>query len=150
MTSRPLPSRWLALSCAGVLALAPALSHAAEPNVGADPEAPQHERGRKLLIAGGVLGGVGLMATTLGFGIHGGIHLGNPGPGQQINSDDPASGRSLVRTANAMLMVGGIGASLLITGVILAAIGGSSLRKARASRVTGMVGPRSLSLIVRF
>lgn len=150
MTYQTLSSRWLALSCAGALALGPALSHAAEPKVGAGPDSPRHERARKLLIAGGVLGGVGLVATTIGFGIYGGIHLGNPGPGQQLNADDPTTARSLVRTANAMQMVGGIGASLLITGVILAAIGGSSLRKARASRVTGMVGPRSLSLIVRF
>lgn len=150
MNYQTLPSRWLALSCAGALALAPALSHAAEPNVGAAPEGPRPERARKLLIAGGVLGGVGLVATALGFGIHGGIHLGNPGPGQEIQTDDPANGRGLVRTANTMLTVGGIGASLLITGAILAAIGGSSMRRARASRVSGMVGPRSLSLMVRF
>jgi hypothetical protein len=141
-------NRWAVASCAIALALAPVTSSASEPRIGSDDVQPRLERGRRLLISGGVIGGVGLLATTLGFGILGGIHMGNPGPGMSLEAE-PGEARQLLRTANSMMLLGSIGASLLVTGAILAATGGHQLRRARG-RVAGFVGPRSLGLVVRF
>lgn len=49
-----------------------------------------------------------------------------------------------------MEMVGAIGASMLIPGIVLAAFGGHALRKARASRFSAAFGPRSVGLALRF
>lgn len=118
--------------------------------MGPDDAQPRLERGRKLLISGAVIGGVGLLATTLGFGIYGGIHLGNPGPGKELVGDDFEQARGTLRAANTTMLVGAVGASMLVTGAILALTGGLDLRRARQSRVAGFVGPRSLGLVVRF
>jgi hypothetical protein len=139
----------IVVSCSLVLALGPTTARAAEPQSDSVQQ-PQSERARKLLIAGGVLGGIGLVATSIGFGVLGGIHMGNPGIGKSLEFDDPAQGRHLVRTANTMEVVGSLGASVLLTGVILAVVGGVKLRRARATRVSAAIGPRSVGLVVRF
>lgn len=136
-------SRLVVAACSATLVFAPLTGRAAEPLV--DSAQPHPERGRRLLISGGVLGGVGLIATTVGFGIFGGIHMGNPGPGLSIEAPDPSQARGMLSAANTSMVVGAIGASLLLTGVLLAGLGGSSVRKARAARFARVVGPTGLT-----
>lgn len=116
---------------------------AAEPRV--DSGQPDPARGRRLLIAGGVIGGVGLIATTVGFGIFGGIHMGNPGPGLSLEAPDRSQARGMLTAANTSMVVGAIGATLLLTGALLAGLGGDSVRKARAARFARVVGPTGLT-----
>ena len=113
-------------------------------------EAPTLARGRELLISGGIIGGVGLLTMTVGFGVLGGIHLGNPGPKMVLEFDDLNQGRRVLRTANAMAIVGVVGATMSVTGVILGAVGGTIRWRGRRSRLSGMLGPGSAGLSIRF
>ncbi len=108
------------------------------------------DRGRRLLISGGVVGGLGLLSMTVGFGVLGGIHLGNPGPRMVLEFDDLDQGRRVLRTANTMAIVGVVGAVMSFSGVILGTVGGTMRWCGKRARLSGMLGPGSAGLSLRF
>ena len=106
-------------------------------------------KSRKLLVSGGVVAGVGLLSGTLGFGVLGGIHAGNPGRGLSLEFDDPNAASRTLKLANSMSLVGVVGASMLVSGIIVAAIGGSMRRRAR-NRYWSRITPSPTGLLVSF
>ncbi|MCY0994596.1 hypothetical protein OV203_46155 [Nannocystis sp. ILAH1] len=143
-------TRWLAAACAATLMLDPAIVRAQAPDPGIDSLQLRRDRGKKLLISGGVIGGVGLLATAIGFGVVAGMHASNPGVGKEFIFAPGQDERSMLRLANGMEMAGMVGASMLLTGIVLAAVGGHTLRQTRASRFSAGFGPRSVNLVFRF
>jgi len=113
-------------------------------------EDPKLAKGRVLLLSGGVIGGLGLLTMTVGFGVLGGIHIGNPGPKRVLEFDDLDQGRGVLRTANAMAIVGVVGATMSVTGLILGAVGGAIRWRGRRTRLSGTLGPGSAGLSLRF
>lgn len=102
----------------------PALVRAQAPDPGIDSLQLRRDRGKKLLISGGLIGGVGLLATAIGFGVVAGMHASNPGVGKEFIFAPGQDPQSLLRMANGMEMAGMVGASMLLTGIVLAAVGG--------------------------
>ena len=119
----------------------------------AGPGTDRVVRGRKLLIAGGVVAGTGLLVGVLGGAVLGGMHAANPGPGLTFEGQDPAHAERTVRTARAMEgMIYG-GTAVLLAGVVVLAIGGATYRKGlreRKARIAVAPGIGSLSIAGRF
>lgn len=106
-------------------------------------------KSRRLLVSGGVVAGVGLLSGTLGFSVFGGIHAGNPGRGLSLEFDDPNAASRTLKLAKSMSLVGVVGASMLVSGIVVAAIGGSMRRRAR-SRYGSRITASPAGLLVSF
>ena len=107
-------------------------------------------RGRKILISGGIVGGLGFLTMAAGFGVLGGIHLGNPGSRGTLEFEDLEQGRRVLRTAHTMTLIGAAGATMSITGLVLGAVGGTILWRGRRARLSGVLGPGSAGLSLQF
>ena len=150
------------------LGLTPCDSSATEPRQQAEARAcHEHEdcrpprdltQARGLLIAGASIAGVGLLSAATGFGVLGGIHAANPGPGLSFEAEDEASRRRLVRLAKGMEGLAWSGVALSAVGAVVLTVGavqiqrtrGPAADETRTSRVGVGVGVRSVTLSVRF
>jgi hypothetical protein len=118
-------------------------------------DAGRDGRDRKLLIAGGVVGGTGLLLAAVGFGIYGGILAGNPGKGAEISFEDERREIRVVRLARGMQAIGITGSVLMGAGIVLVTIGlarrpSAVARRARLPSVAVAPGIGSLTLVGRF
>lgn len=121
----------------------------------ADPSDRRVARGRKLLIGGGVVAGTGLLLGTIAFSVLGGIHAGNPGDGLMLESSDARDRQRTLNLARGMEGLGYASVAMLLSGVVVLAVGGATYRKGlRAQRERAHVsvapGLGSLSLVGRF
>lgn len=119
-----------------------------------DPVERRLDRGRKLLIAGAVTAGVGLVSAAIGVATLGGMQAANPGEGLSLEGSDRDHARRTLRMARGMEAFAYSGAALAVTGAIVATIGGVNYRKAlrarEARRFTVAPGLGSLTLFGRF
>lgn len=139
----------------------PCVTAAAVPSRGGTSSAPRGGPGTaaqkdpSVLIAGGVVGGVGLLLAAVGFGTFGGVHAGNPGKGLQLAGfDDGGRQRSVTRLARGMQVLGFVGTALVLSGGVLIGVGVPRYRgdAPRRSKVVLAVAPGvgSLSVVGRF
>lgn len=113
---------------------------------------------RALVLAGGIVGGTGLLLTALGFGVFGGIHAADPGKGLQLEGFGDSSRAQRMREvklARAMQGLGFAGGTLAISGAVMLAVGLAPPRAAarRASarcKIRFAPGLASFSVIGRF
>lgn len=141
------------IASATLAVLAPTATPTPEPLAVHHAACPSSEvivRGRKLLISGGVIAGTGLLSATLGFAVLGGINAGNPGRPFELEFDDPIEARRTLKLSNTMTGIGVVGASLLISGTIVAIIGGVTRRRVWKKRFPAVMSPSPLGVVVSF
>ena len=93
-------------TAATVTSAVPVHARATEPAELAAPRPPAPTR--HLLIAGGVTGGIGVIAATIGFSTWAGMHAANPGPGLTLDgvTDSPYRVLRLARGMEALAYTG--------------------------------------------
>lgn len=146
--ARMLASAMAVATAAALTSAVPLHARATEPVDVAAPRPPAPTR--HLLIAGGVTGGLGVIAATIGFSTWGGMHAANPGPGLQLDGTADSSHRAL-RLARGMEALAYTGVALTVVGTIVLAVGVDRLRKHRrahemASRPRLVPGSGGLAL----
>ncbi len=127
---------------------APVPSAAAASHDDARPLAP-----RRLVIAGGVVGGVGLLLAAVGFGVVGGLQAALPAPGLQLGAGGttPAQAHRVVALAHGMEAIGYTGATMAIAGATMLGVGlGLRRRHERLARLRLVPGYAAVAIAGRF
>lgn len=119
--------------------------------------APQHDARpptpRRLVIAGAVVGGVGLLLAAVGFSALGGIQAAHPAPGLQLTDPGvtPSQLRRLVVLGHAMEGIGYVGATMTLAGATMLGVGlGLRRRHDRVARLRLVPGYASMAITGRF
>jgi hypothetical protein len=123
--------------------------HAAHPiSTTATDQHARSDAPRRMVIAGGIVGGVGLLASAIGFSTLAGMHAADPGRGLEFDRGS----RRTVTIARSMEGLGATGVALIATGGIVSAIGAIGWRRQARDepRLRLAPGLGSLTLFGRF